>query len=47
MLGSAWWIGGDSGLGSVALKERGLVKEVESKREILLKSMKKWHKRVF
>lgn len=38
MLGSEWWRGGDSWWGRVPLRERGLVKEVESNKEMLLKS---------
>jgi hypothetical protein len=37
ILGSVGWWGGESELGSVALKERGLVKEVDSNKEMLLK----------
>lgn len=37
MLGSEWWRGGDSWWGRVPLRERGLVKEVESNNEMLLK----------
>lgn len=37
MLGRECWNGVESLLGNVALKERGLLNEVESKRDTLLK----------